>query len=309
MEFGASVWPFKWEAPYGETIKRISDLGFDAVELIAWNRKILREHYTQRRIKKIREIVDDEDLEISQFVSTPEKMASPDRDERKEAVEHFRELVEVGVEIGANYVNSVAPYPLNLDFPRITERPLVQKQKVNIPADMNWKKNWNDYIEALRKCADICEDHEIKYTIEPHPYRYVRNSASMLRILDHIDSDAIGMNFDPSHLYPSGEIPQVVIYELGEKIFHTHLSDNDGLTNVHWRPGKGKIDWKAVLKSLKEVGYDGVLSLELEDVPGASRPGGADEKSRGSTEELDEEYLKAKNYLTDICHELRIDVE
>ena len=36
-------------------------------------------------------------------------------------------------------------------------------------------------------------------------------------------------------------------------------------------PGKGKIDWQAVLVALKDVGYNGVISIELEDVPGVSR--------------------------------------
>ena len=43
------------------------------------------------------------------------------------------------------------------------------------------------------------------------------------------------------------------------------------MTNVHWRPGMGKIDWTAMFQALKDVGYDGVISIELEDVPGVSR--------------------------------------
>ena len=66
-----------------------------------------------------------------------------------------------------------------------------------------------------------------------------------------------------------GEMPQVVIYELGSRIFHNHFSDNDGTSNAHWRTGKGKIDWKAVLQALQAVGYGGVISIELEDVPGS----------------------------------------
>lgn len=306
MKLGAPVWPFKWEAPYEETIVRISKLGFDAVELIAWDRQVLNEYYTDEKIEEIRGLVDEEGLEISQLVSTPEKMASPKEEERRESIEHFRDLVEVGIEIGATYVNSVSPHPFDLDFPSIKEKPLVQEQSMEIPSDLDWEKNWNDYIESLEKCMDICEDYGIKYTLEPHPYRYVRNSASMLRILDHLDSDAIGMNFDPSHLYPSGELPQIAVYELGENILHAHLSDNDAQTNAHWRPGKGKIDWKAVLRAFKDVGYDGVLSIELEDVPGVSRSGRFGGGAKGSTEELDMEYEKSKNYLTELAREVGI---
>ncbi len=94
------------------------------------------------------------------------------------------------------------------------------------------------------------------------------NAASMLRLIEHVQSDALGMNFDPSHLFPMGDMPHTVIYQLGDRIFHCHFSDNDGLTNVHWRPGKGKIDWTSVMRALKETGFDGTISIELEDVPG-----------------------------------------
>ncbi len=173
----------------------------------------------------------------------------------------------------------------------------MQKQIVNIPAGLDWKQNWEDYMDSLRKCCAVAEDAGVKYSLEPHPYRYLRNTAAMQRILDFVQSDALGMNFDPSHLYPSGEIPHMVVYELGDRIIHAHLSDNDGHTNVHWRPGRGKMDWEAILRAFKDVGFDGVLSLELEDVPGVSRSGRFGEEARKTEEVLFDEYRKAIDYL------------
>jgi sugar phosphate isomerase/epimerase len=131
----------------------------------------------------------------------------------------------------------------------------------------------------------------------------MRNAASMMRLIEHVNSPALGMNFDPSHLFPMGELPQVVIYELGQRIFHTHFSDNDGTSNAHWRPGKGKIDWKGVLKALQAVGYDGVISIELEDVPGVAHRG------QSSTEALDREMLLTKAYLSELGQELGLKLE
>jgi len=309
MKFGAPVWPFKWEAPYEQTIGRISDLGFDAVELIAWDRTVLQDHYTDERIAAITELVEEEGLEISQMVSTPGGLASPDGKTRRASIEHFRALVDVASKLDATYVNTVAPYPLGLEFPSIKERPLAQEQTTDIPADLDWEENWTDYVDALGECAAICEEYGTTYTIEPHPYRYVRNAASMLRVLDHVDSDAIGMNFDPSHLYPSGELPEVVVYELGDHIHNVHISDNDGETNAHWRPGKGKIDWEAVLRALDETGYDGVLSIELEDVPGVSRSGRFGGEARDSTDALDAEYVESKAYLEEAGEAVGIEFE
>jgi sugar phosphate isomerase/epimerase len=303
MKFGACVWPFQWEPPYEATLRRIASLGFRAVELIAWDRKTLDDYYTPQRVQALRRLLADEGLELSEFVSTPPGMASPDPGVRAHAIDHFKRLVEVGVALGARLVNTVAPTPFDLPFPRITQKHLLQEWSLDIAPDLDWRQNWADYVQVMQRCCAICEDAGIRYALEPHPYRWMRNAASMLRLLDQVGSPALGMNVDPSHLFPMGELSEMVIYEVGDRVFHTHLSDNDGTSTVHWRPGKGKIDWRGVLQALKAVGYDYVLSIELEDVPGVAHAG------RASTEMLDQEVLLAKAYLTQLCQELGIAVE
>jgi sugar phosphate isomerase/epimerase len=303
MKFGACIWPFQWEPPYEAAIRRIAGLGFRAVELIAWDRQTLDDYYTPQRIQALRRLLADEGLELSEFVSTPPGMASPDPSARARAVDHFKRQVEVGVELGAKMVNTVAPNPFDLRLPRITQKHLLQEWGFEFAPELDWRQNWADYVEVMRSCCAICEDAGVRYALEPHPYRWMRNAASMMRLIDQVGSPALGMNFDPSHLFPMGELSEMVIYELGERVFHTHLSDNDGTSNVHWRPGKGKIDWRGLLQALHAVGYDYVLSIELEDVPGVAHAG------QPSTAALDQEVLLAKAYLTQLCQDLGIAIE
>ena len=303
MKFGATVWPVQWDPPFEDTVRRIGRLGFRAVELIAWDREMLDEYYTSQRIRSLRRLFADEGLELSEFVSTPSGMASSDAADRKQAVEHFKRLVEVALELGTNLVNTVAPTPFELRFPPMALRHLRQERTLDFDTDRDWQQNWWDYVEVVRRFCDLCEDAGVRYALEPHPDCWVHNAAGMMRLLDHVDSPALGLNFDPSHLFPMGEIPQMVIYEVGERVFHTHFSDNDGMSNAHWRPGKGKIDWRGVLQALQAVGYDHVISLELEGVPGASHPG------QPSTDAVDREYLLAKEYLSGLCQEVGIHIE
>ena len=303
MKFGASVWPFQWQPPYDEGLKRIAAMGFKAVELIAWDRETLDTYYTPQEIKRLRLMMDDLGLELSEFVSTPRGMASPDATVRDQAVEHFKRLVDVALELGTNLVNGVAPYPHEITFPRIMMKHVYQEWTVDLDPTLDWRKNWDDYVDVTRRFCDICEDKNVRFALEPHPYRWMRNSASMMRLIDHVQSPALGMNMDPSHLFPMGEMPQLVIYEVADRIFHTHFSDNDGTSNAHWRPGKGKIDWKGVLEALKAVGYDGVISIELEDVPGSGT------RDQASTGRLEHETELSRIYLTDLCAELGIVVE
>jgi sugar phosphate isomerase/epimerase len=127
----------------------------------------------------------------------------------------------------------------------------------------------------------------------------------MLRLIDQVGSKAIGMNWDPSHLCPSGETPAVGVLMLKDRVFHAHISDNDAVTNAHWRPGKGKIDWESVLRAMKAVGYDYVLSLELENVPGVSTRDGPEEAGPM----FDREVLESVTFIRGIAKDVGIRIE
>jgi sugar phosphate isomerase/epimerase len=182
----------------------------------------------------------------------------------------------------------------------------------DIPPGLDWDQNWLDYVAAIREGAAYAEQAGIRYSLEPHPFRYGSNTDGLLRLLDAVGSPALGVNLDPSHTFPVGELPDVTIYRLNEHVLHCDFSDNDGTTNVHWRPGKGKIDWERALRALKEVGYDGVISLEFEDVPGVSRGlrdvPGVYKGNTDATRELDREYVLALEYLTDLAKGLGMEV-
>jgi sugar phosphate isomerase/epimerase len=313
MRFGAPVWPFKWDTPYDEAIKRIGSLGFRAVELIAWDRDALDTYYTPETIKQLRSVIEGEGLVLSQFVSTPGKMASRDPKERAASVAHMKRLVDVGMELGAQMVNSVTSLPFNIAAPPITDRPHVQVFTVDVEPGLDWDQNWLDYVDAMRQCAKYAESAGTRYSLEPHPFRYGGNTDGMLRLLDAVGSPALGVNFDPSHTFPAADFPNITIYRLNKRIFHCDFSDNDGTTNVHWRPGKGKIDWDAAFRALKDIGYNGVVSLEFEDVPGVSRGvrnvPGVYKGNTVATPELDREYRLALEYLTGIAQGAGFQVE
>ena len=316
MKFGASCWPFQWEPPYDEAIRRIARHGFKATELIGWNKDYLRDYYTPDTIKNLKSVLSGEGVSISQFVSTPHDLSSPEKAKREAAVDHWARAVEVGAELGSPIINMVSAYPFGFrdaEYPRITTKPLVQTFTNKIPKGLNWDQNYQDYVTSLKACSKLCEKAGVKLSIEPHPFRYLANTDGALRLIEDVDSPAFGVNLDPSHTFPVGDFPNVSVYRLGKHLLHLHVSDNDGVTNVHWRPGMGKIDWKEMFIALKEVGYDGVVSIELEDVPGTSR--GPTSTAPGlfrnptATDQFVEETVLAMKYLKGICAEVGIKVE
>ena len=56
-----------------------------------------------------------------------------------------------------------------------------------------------------------------------------------------------------------------MLTELGARTKILHVQDNDGLTDMHQAPGRGKTDWMQFLKALKEVGYNGTFNFETDN--------------------------------------------
>jgi len=318
MKFGASSWPFQWEPPYEDCITRVARLGFKAIELIGWNRDYLKDYYTKDKIADLKARLESEGLMVSQFVHTPHDVSHGDKARRDAAVEDWKRAADIGAELGAKLINMVSSHPFamrdTVEIPRITTKPLVQMYATrNTPVGADWDGNYRDYVATLRACAEACAAVGTEMTVEPHPGRYIANHDGALRVITDVDHPAMGINFDPSHTFPMGDYPNISVYRLNRHIKHLHVSDNDGVTNVHWRPGAGKIDWRAMFEALKEVGYDGVVSIEIEDVPGVSR--GPNSNAPGvyrnvtATDEFVAETVAAMNYLKGICKDVGIRVE
>jgi sugar phosphate isomerase/epimerase len=315
MKLGAAQWPFKWDPPYDGALKQIAGLGLCSVELVVWGQGDLHDYYTPDRVKELRSLAEQLGLEIAEFVGTPAGLADPDQAKRDEAIDYFRQVIEVALQLGTKIVNSIAPYPFSITVPWLSDRAAVQEWRVDYPGDLDWDRNWREYVEATKRCAALCEDAGLLWAIEPHPYRYVANTASMQRLIDHVDSDVLGCNLDPSHLFPVAETPHAAVYQLGKRVFNCHLSDNWGDSNAHFRPGKGKVDWRAFLRSLRDVGFDGTMSLELEDTTGAAsrarpHPRAAALGSKGNaSEEFLEENRIGIDYLSDAARREGIALE
>ncbi len=123
--------------------------------------------------------------------------------------------------------------------------------------------------------------------LEMHPGFCVYNPETLLK-LRQACGEAIGANFDPSHLYWQGIDPVVAIRELGPAIYHFHAKDvkvdpfntaRNGVLDtkpytqerdrswifrtVGW--GHDLAAWKDMISALRLTGYDYVLSIEHED--------------------------------------------
>jgi len=94
--------------------------------------------------------------------------------------------------------------------------------------------------------------------------------SELLDLLADLDHPALGICVDTSHAHVQKLDIGAAIREFGQHLCATHISDNDGSGDQHLTPGKGTINWPAVMAAFKEIGYQGIFNLEI---PGESEFG------------------------------------
>ena len=143
-------------------------------------------------------------------------------------------------------------------------------------------------IAHIHDLAVLAGRHALRLAVKPHVGQAIYNAATAMRLIDEVREPALGLNFDPSHLYRAGEEPQEVAHRWGKQIVTSHFRDclsreqrvGPPETQI---PGRGSVDIPATLRALQEEGYAGPLNLEVIGAAGydVSRAMGVAAESRG----------------------------
>jgi len=126
-----------------------------------------------------------------------------------------------------------------------------------------------EVFRCIRELGEQAESRGVTLAVKPHVGASVYNTKTVLKLLDEVESPAVGINFDPSHLYRSGDDPGEAASRIGDRIVHSHFRDcphrgerSPGPPEQQV-PGRGEIDIPAILRALKDAGYGRVLDLEV----------------------------------------------
>ncbi len=84
-----------------------------------------------------------------------------------------------------------------------------------------------------------------------------------LQFIKNFDSEYIGLNFDIGHFVCVNENPSQLVFELQNYIHHFHLADIKNRIHDHLIPGLGSIDFKKIINSIIEIGFEGFITIEL----------------------------------------------
>lgn len=137
-------------------------------------------------------------------------------------------------------------------------------QKEVIPPEAQWE--WA--VEGCRELGDYAGQAGIDIALELEPFRLslLNNIDRMVAFIDECDHPRVRANIDVSHLVLADDGPANVV-QLKNKAIHVHISDCDGKVHGDLPPGRGVVKFGPYLQAIKELGIDGVVSIELEYSP------------------------------------------
>lgn len=199
-----------------------------------------------------------------------------------EMIKTARAARRFGVEVVNGFTGS-SIWPLLYSFPSVTSAMIEDGYK-------DFARRWLPILDEFQKLG-------VSFALEVHPTEIAFDIVSAERALEAAKGHpAFGFNFDPSHLAYQGVDYVKFIHKFGERIFHVHMKDvywSDTPTEAgvfgghtefgdrrrYWdfrTPGRGRIDFEAIIRALNRVHYRGPLSVEWED-SGMDREHGAAE--------------------------------
>jgi len=150
-----------------------------------------------------------------------------------------------------------------------TKPPGRRTQQQVIPAAEQWALG----VEAVRDQGREAVDRGLGIAIELEPFKLslVNSIDTMLAFLDQVGQpETVRANCEISHLHLVGT-PPAEVARLAGRIEHVHVSDCDGKVHGDLPPGRGVTPIADYLAAIRDTGYDGVVSIELEFAPEPER--------------------------------------
>jgi len=127
---------------------------------------------------------------------------------------------------------------------------------------------WDLAKEIVKEAGEYAQPKglEVVLELEPFTQALLKNVDEIARFVREIDHPAVRANADISHLHLS-DASFDDVKKLTGLIGHIHLSDCDGKVHGDLPAGRGVTPIKEYLAAIRDTGYDGTVSIELEYSP------------------------------------------
>lgn len=129
----------------------------------------------------------------------------------------------------------------------------------------NEQATWDMNVKFMSELLKTAKEYGVVICYENMPMRKfsLATPEKILEFVRLMNDDNFKICLDTGHVsvFPDLSLGDE-IRKLGKEIKTFHIHDNGGRLDEHRFPYFGKIDWADFSKALKDIGFDGVFSLE-----------------------------------------------
>ena len=258
MKKGINVWSFPAGMSQADCIRLAAATGYDSIELSLDATGELSLESTDEQILALKKLADEVGIEISSlatglFWGTP--LTPDDPAIREKAKETVRFQLKAAKLLGVDAI-LVVPGCVNARF-------------IEGCAEMSYDVVYDRALEAMQELKKDAEEIGVVIALENVWNKFLFSPLEMRDFIDKVGSEYVKVYFDVGNTQFIG-FPEHWIKILGSRIARIHMKDFkeeignlDGFCELL----QGNVNFPAVMKALREVGYDRYLTAEINYIP------------------------------------------
>lgn len=230
-----------------KSIERLAKFGYDGVDLVGEPAR-----YDPAMVCELLEKNNIRASSICAVFNTERDFASPKPEIRENAVNYVKECVDFAKAVGAHSISVQAS--------------ACMKTVSEAPAEQEWA--WA--VEGLRAAGEYALKNGINLTLEAwnrYETHIINKCSQALAMVNEINLPNVGVMGDTYHMNIEEANLGDALREVGDKLYYLHIADSNRAA-----PGRGHIDFREVARALRDINYDGWVSMEL--LPAAADPFG-----------------------------------
>ena len=241
------------ERPFADTFSTIRKLGYTGVEIAPFTLAPFNEPFDVRdvsaqKLVDVRSMAEDAGLEVVGLHWLLAKtdgyyLTSPDPNVRRRTAEYLSKLAEVCADLGGTIMVLGSPKQRNL-------LPGVSYDDAEAYA-----------TEVLHGAMAACKQFRVTMALEPlGPAEgdFLLNAQAGIRLAEMVDSPHCKLHLDVKAMASEGRPIGDITRESREWLVHFHANDPNLLG-----PGMGEVDFRPIFAALKEIDYQGWVSVEV----------------------------------------------
>lgn len=251
-------------AGYLKTIDDVARLGFTlyAPEILSAEKAEL---FTPPRRAQWRAAAEKAGIVFSDFncFAAGVELASLDSERQRRGRDIVRLAVESARDLGIKMISTASAWPEELIQSYRPEYFNAPPDKSAWRKELKWDAYWRRYADDMKRCFEPVKNAGMTLAFEPRANTVVGNLDAFLRLHDAIGDDDFGCELDVMHILFVQEDLATTIRRAGRTLKLLQVCDADGVSMEHMPLGEGKADFTRMLAALRDIGYSGILQLEL----------------------------------------------